>query len=282
MLGRDTEWRQGELLTDEAAQALGLVKGGGAGTRAIVISHDCDLPNEVEEFVELIVGTQVAQPDPMLAKARNPRRLHLSFDSETEGALHIELSHAGKRLVTKGDFAGIGREGMSFALSADEKRALKQWLAARYGRPAFPNAFETHLRKSVGKKSVEQHIAKILEAAAEHLVGVFFDLGEQRSFELSNGQPYSLSISIVYDALEGGRAARDAGEKAAKELQELFKKAYGPADSATDIALENCSAVADAMISLADLRKVDQWRVEYISLREEPAGEFFATGELPP
>lgn len=282
MLGRDTEWRQGELLTDEAAQALGLVEGVGSGMRAIVISHDCDLPNETEEFVELIVGVQVGQPSAMLAKARNPRRLHLSFDSEPGAALHVELSHAGKRVVKKADFASIGREGMNFALSADEKRALKQWLAARYGRPAFPNAFERHLRKVVGQKNVEYQIAKILEAAAEHLVGVFFDLGEQRSVELPDGEPYFLSISIAYDAVEGGPAAREAAETVARDLQTLFERAYGAAEVATEIALETCNAVADALMSLADLRKVDQWRVEYISLREEPAGEFLAVGELPP
>lgn len=34
-------------------------------------------------------------------------------------------------------------------------------------------------------------------------------------------------------------------------------------------------------MSLADLRKVDQWRVEYISLREEPVGDFMSIGEMP-
>ena len=50
---------------------------------------------------------------------------------------------------------------------------------------------------------------------------------------------------------------------------------------ATEIALENCGAVADTYMTLADLRKVDQWRLEYISLGDEPISHFIPTGERP-
>ena len=48
-----------------------------------------------------------------------------------------------------------------------------------------------------------------------------------------------------------------------------------------EIALEGCSAVADTFMTLADLRRVDQWRLEYLSLREDPSSKFLAVGELP-
>jgi len=247
-----------------------------------VISHDCDLPNDNEEFVEIIVGTTIPKPDPMLASARNPRRLHLEFASEAGEHLHIELRHADRQQVRKDNFANLQSRDKSFTLPTDEKRALKQWLAARYGRPAFPNAFENRLRKSSGNKTVEQRIAKLLEPASQYLVGLFFDLGEERSVELLDGEPYFLSISIAYDATEGGHDARAVAEKVADQLNSLFKEAYGVPDTTTEIALEACNAVADSIMSLADLRKVDQWRLEYISLREEPSGDFLAAGEIPP
>jgi hypothetical protein len=112
------------------------------------------------------------------------------------------------------------------------------------------------------------------------LVGLFFDLGEERLSEQSEGEPYYLSISVVYDATAGGQAAREAAEKTANELAALFHKSYGPPEQATEIALDKCNAVADTYLTLADLRKVDQWRLEYISLRENPVGDFLATGEL--
>jgi len=167
-------------------------------------------------------------------------------------------------------------------LPVDAKRALKQWLAARYGRPAFPNAFEDRLRKSVGKKNtVERQVGKIIEPEAKHLVGLFFDLGEHRSAEVAVGEPYALSISVVYDAIEGGTQARQSAEKVAVLLRELFEQAYGKPDAATEIALDACEAVADTSITLADLRRVDQWRLEYISLGDDGHGDFLPVGETP-
>lgn len=181
MLGRDTEWRQG-LLAGEDAHALGLVESLASGKCVIVISHDCDLPNQAEDFVEVIVGTVVPKPNPMLANARNPRRLHLKFSSETGEQTCIQLCHADRQQVRKQEFANLQSSDTRLALPADEKRALKQWLAARYGRPAFPNAFENRLRKTIGKKTVEQRIATILEPASRHLVGYSLNLA-RRGFQ---------------------------------------------------------------------------------------------------
>lgn len=281
MLGRDTTWRQGCLLTQEAAHKLGvLALPQDMEHVVIVISHDCDLPNTGEASVELIVATKEPEQNAMFAKARHPRRLHLMLNSVEQGDLCIELRHERKTQVCKQQFADIAKQ-QPYTLSPDEKRALKQWLAARYGRPAFPNAFESRLNKKIRKKSLEQAVAKILEPASVHLVAVFFDLGEDRTEELTDGEAYALSISVVYDSTEGGAVAREAAESVASNLQDLFTEVYGEPSDATEIALESCQAVADTFMTLADLRRVDQWRVEYISLREEPVGEFFATGSLP-
>jgi len=180
MLGRDTEGRQGDLLTDEQAHAMGWVESLGSNHRVVLISHDCDLPNDTEVFVEVIVGSLVQAPNPMLANARNPRRLHLKFVSDTGVVVCVELSHFDRKQAGKANFARIGPKDVSIILPADEKRALKQWLAARYGRPAFPNAFENRLRKSVGVKTVQYRIAKTLAPEASHLVALFFDLMQDR------------------------------------------------------------------------------------------------------
>jgi hypothetical protein len=39
--------------------------------------------------------------------------------------------------------------------------------------------------------------------------------------------------------------------------------------------------VADTRLTLADLRRVDQWRLEYISLRDDEQGDFLPVGEMP-
>ena len=278
MSDHNEAWRQGHVLTHADAHSLNLVVSTPSDERVVVISHDCDLANQHESKTEVIIGTVIKKVDPMYARARHPRFLHLTFLTSAGEKTHIQIQHADRREIASAAFSNINAADEEFILSSDEKRGLKQWLAARYGRPAFPNAFENRLRNKIKNRTIEQHIAKILEPASEHLIDVFFDLDEQRDCELAENEPYILKISIVYDAIEGGIVARQAAEKTADALTQLFNEAYGTPDKTTEIALEACNAVADTQITLADIRKVDQWRVEYISLREDPIGDFIAIG----
>ncbi len=131
------------------------------------------------------------------------------------------------------------------------------------------------------RQQADRRTAKILEPEAEYLVGLFFDLAEQRREDLGDGQPYTLSISVVYDTIEGGTKARKAAERVAIRLRQLFNTAFGTFDVATEIALDACEAVADTDITLADLRRIDQWRLEHISLRDESHGDFLPAGGTP-
>ena len=284
MLARDTDWRQGDLLTCEAAAALGLVELTGDGYRVIVITHDCDLRHDSESYVEVVVAEVVVKdpkPDPQLSYAKNPRRLHLTYEDAETAPLILELRHRDRHCVPSGDFVAYAIKDNSLALSVEAKRTLKQWLAARYGRSAFPEGFETRLSKRFGRRTVAQGIAKILEPDAKYLVGLFFDLGKQRGAEAVEGEPYALSVSVVYDVTEGGTEARLSAERVAGQLRELFETTYGKPDVATEIALDACEAVADTRLTLADLRRMDQWRLEYISLRDDDQGDFLPVGEMP-
>lgn len=279
---RNTKLQQGCVLTDKDAYRLGLIDSPNPDNYIVVISHDCDLVSNAEEFVEFILGT-ITEPNSAFMSARHPRCLHLKFSTLNGEPTYLELKHANKYQIKKSDLEKLQEMEQALILAKEEKQILKIWLAARYGRPAFPDAFEERLRKEIKRQRVEKRIAKILESesASRYLVGLFFDLGKERFVELNSDQPYFLSISIVYDAIEGGKVAREAAERIAVALGILFQEAYGPVDSATEIVLENCSAVADTFMSLADLRKVDQWRLEYISLRENPHGALLAVGERP-
>jgi hypothetical protein len=281
---RDTDWRQGDLLTQEAAAKLPALSGVfNDERRVVVITHDCDLHNSSEAVIEVIVADIVDKANPQFSYAKNPRKLHLSYDISGGQSSFIELSHGERRrAVPKSEFDEFAAKDSSASLALDAKRVLKQWLAARYGRPAFPNAFEARLRKQVDKKStVERQIGKILEPDAKHLVGLFFDLGEQRLTEAAAEEPYWLRISVVYDMTEGCSHARHSAENVARQLTELFQRVYGTPEIATEIALEACEPVADTVISLADLRRVDQWRLEYISLGDDQCGEFLEVGRTP-
>lgn len=283
MLGRATLWRQGRVIAQAEAIAASLFDEASSSLkRAIVITHDCDLSNDKEVELEVMVGDVVDKKDKQYARARNIRRLHLAFNTSGGAQQFLELQITPKQTISKQFLAGRAKPDSAWVIPDDEKRALKQWLAARYGRPAFPNAFEAHLRKTVSKKqTVEDQLGKALEKISAHLIGVFFDLGENRAAELTNGTPYDLKVTVVYDASEGGQPARLAAEEGVCEIRGVFKAAYGDPALATEIALETCEAVADTFFPLSDLRKVDQWRAQYISLRQDPPEPFLAFGELP-
>ncbi len=258
---------QGSVLTKEDAFELGLINSADCNNRAVIISHDCDLANNVE-YIEFIIGTLIHTPHPLRQHAHHPRQLHLTFDLDEP--FHIELDYHSKKMIEKSKV--ISKVTKILGISEHGKQILKQWLAAGYGRPAFPNEFEKRLDK------IKEKIKKTLAPESKYIFGLFFNLGKDRIVELGTDDPYCLSISVVYDSSQEGLPAKEAGERVAAKLQEFFEKTYGMADSAKGIALEKCVAVADSLISLADLRKVDQWRLEYISLKNDPPSSFLLAG----
>lgn len=281
MLERGTSWRQGHVLKHDDAVSLGLLKPDETNQKVVVITHDCDLQSNSEKNIELMFGP-LKKGSGMMKRAKHPRILDLCFENpESAKKNAIELRHERKVILPKEDFH-CEENDLSFTISAEEKQALKQWLAAKYGRPAFPNSFEERLRAyDEDKKFIfEKEVANIIATNAEHLIGVFFDLGENRFNDVEEGEPYELSINVVYDAIEGGPEAREFAEKACADLNALFHKFYGdPIQGHSElIELNICSAVADTHFSLYAMRRMDQWRVEYISLEDETYGEFIGAG----
>ncbi len=214
MISRDTEWRQGSAITQESFSTLCPAEKG-QNTHAIVITHDCDLPNAKEELVEVILGSRITKADSNFTHARHPRRLHITYQIKNSSQFAvIELTHAKRLCISKKEFFQIAVPNLNLILPPEEKRVLRQWLSARYGRPAFPNAFEARLKKD---KNLEKKLSSILSPANSQLVGIFFDLGEERTIDLPPEQPYFLRISIVYDSI-GGPAARKVAEECAANI----------------------------------------------------------------
>ncbi|EHZ6844979.1 hypothetical protein K6N65_004470 [Escherichia coli] len=281
MLVRGTSWRQGHVLKHDDAVSLGILQPDETNHKVVVITHDCDLQSNSEKNVELMFGP-LKKGSSRMKRAKHPRILDLCFENpESAKKNAVELRHERKVIIPKEAFC-CEENDPAFSISTEEKQALKQWLAAKYGRPAFPNSFEERLRAyDEDKKFIfEKEVADIIATNAEHLIGVFFDLGEERFNDLEEGIPYELSINVVYDATEGGPDARRAAEQTCSDLKALFYKFYGdPTLGHSElIELNACIAVADTHFSLYALRRMDQWRVEYISLEEDSYGDFIGAG----
>ncbi|KGT86453.1 hypothetical protein NG99_25760 [Erwinia typographi] len=269
-----TTWRQGQILKHEDAVSLGLLTEEQTGIKVVVISHDCDLQSSSEQKIEFIAGPLIKGAG-NFSWAKHPRILHLNLEQVLDvDQSAIELRHDNKFQIDKGNFTCTECDH-GYIISSQEKQILKQWLASRYGRPAFPDVFESRLRAfDVKKFRFERELAKIISDHSKYLIGIFFDLGEDRFVDLEESIPYELNIHLVYDLIGGGPEARKETEQAVTLITKLFMTYHGDPAASVLIALMSCNAVPDIEFNLYALRRMDQWRVEYISLQNDEIGDY--------
>lgn len=269
---RETNWRQGHVLPPEATAHFELTNPAEpAATCVVVVTHDCDLANdnlEVEPFVEVIVGRTVENASGNFTWAKAPRTLH--YPVEREGvAAHVELVATAKVQLRKSDLARF-QPDLRFHLDGPTLAVLRNWLSARYNRAAFPDAFVTRMRET----KADAKLAKALEVHGKNISFTYFDLDKGQCVERAEGDPYRLSIVLVFNpgddpdtSAEAADAAADAVEKAvAGRLPE-----EGPS-----ILLEACFAVSEDDIRVSQARVLNLWRLEYMTYRadDEQLGQF--------
>ena len=175
---RRTPWRQGHVLTADTVAALRLVpEANPVSLVVVVVSHDCDLAQDPssEPMVEVIVGRRVATANGNFTHGKNPRRLHVPA-VDADAAICIELMATARRSIPKQDLAGH-LPSATVLVDPAGRNTLQYWLAARYRRSAFPDAFDSYLMET----GVARRMAKILEPLGSHIVAVFFDVDEGRA-----------------------------------------------------------------------------------------------------
>ena len=114
---------------------------------AVVISHDCDIAEqdiEAEPFIEVVIGRWIDSCDPNLSNSKSTRLLHLEVEVGEEHR-PVELQIIKRASVRKAEMFDSSPDNR-FTLSSDSKLILRNWLAARYNRPAFPDELNRRLR----------------------------------------------------------------------------------------------------------------------------------------
>lgn len=261
---RETPWRQGNVLPDDASKALDLSHPESPErTFVVVTSHDCDLaadPNR-EPFVELVTG-RVIDAIKADSHAKSARRLQIEFH-RPQGLLAAELSAVHKAFVKKDDLAPFDPR-TDVSLDAQGLSILQRWLAARYRRAAFPDEFERRLKEAKMPRCIE----KALDTAGKHVVAVFFDVdGGEDSQRNGPGDLYRLGIYLLYDTSQNESDAEAAARSAADDIEKAFESAFQSQDKVwKNMRLEYCDVIADQAISYRDSLLFKQWRLEHISL----------------
>ena len=264
-----TEWRQGNVLADEAVAEFGLVSSAGPdNTIVAVVSHDCDVTADVarEPTVEVVIGRRIDKLGAD-ANAKTARRLHLPFlQGDTEVPVELEIT---TKTALKKEAVLATKPRAEMTLSAKARVTLQHWLAARYYRAAFPEEFEARLKAKPGK--LDEKIEKAMKAPGEHVLAVYFDLdrGEERE---RNGPDdlYELTITLLYDSEKNEKAAYAAAKKAADAIEKAFEVALCANGKWHHIKLLSCDVASDNAMSVAASRMLKQWRLDHMSLKEDP------------
>lgn len=260
---RETPWRQGHVLCAKARAALELHHIDADATCAVVISHDCDLANddlEAEPHVEVIIGRVVSAANGNFSWGKAPRTLHLPV--QRDGAMvTVELVTTSKRLVPKSALAGFEPDG-TFALDGEGIAVLRSWLSARYNRAAFPDTFVQRMQKT----KADAKLAKKLEPHGALISFIYFDLDGGRVLERPDGEPYELSIVLVYPPGDDAEASADAADKLAEDVKDVCEARL---TDKKQIIIKSCIAISEDDLPVSQARVLTHWRLEHMTLKAD-------------
>ncbi|SMG67114.1 conserved hypothetical protein, partial [methanotrophic bacterial endosymbiont of Bathymodiolus sp.] len=158
-------WKQGCLISPENTAKLikstldFFEKNGSTDTWLVIITQDCDLIRKIDDepYVELLALQKLSSKPGLLMRGHSARKLHLGLDNEN-GTVRFECSIHDRFRIKKASLLETDCN-QALAFSENELRLLRQWLARRYARAAFPDHFENNL------KSRSKDVKKLFKSA---------------------------------------------------------------------------------------------------------------------
>ena len=266
---RETPWRQGHVLPQEAVEALGFAHTNlPEATCVIVISHDCDIANDdlsAEPDVEVIIGCLPTTTNGNFSWAKTPRTLHLeTIRAGTK--VTIELTAVAKCIVSKEMLAAFYPDALH-SLSGHSLSILRSWLAVRYNRAAFPDAFNNRLSDS----KVDRKLAKLIEPLEHRLSAVYFDIDGGVEIDRSDDSAYELKIVLVYPPGDDPVLAAEVIETLEDAIDKLFEVLHFHQDTNTwhGIELKTCMTISEDDLTVSLARLLTQWRLEHMTLKAD-------------
>jgi hypothetical protein len=229
------------------------------------VSHSCDLASSEEDRVELIVGREVSEVQATHQNGQSVRYLNLKSELPGGGVDFALFQMKDRKLIAKEDLdRSTPWDRVSYA--TQQRGLLRRWMAQRYARSEFPDAFVTWLKDS----RVLARLEKLAKQNSAALVGIYFDL-EDDSERTNPDDPYSLGITVVYTADDEG--AKEAARQVAEQISAEFDRRCRVGDRWQWIELLNCEPASDLEFPLAASCEFRRWRLEHRSVCGEPLPE---------
>jgi len=163
-------WRQGSLIistkarhiTDASIDYFNHVVS--SDTWLVVLTQDCDLVRNIEQepYVEILAITKLPTFPNNAMRGQSARLLHLTINID-QVTHWFECNIHDRFRINKPSLQDLDCD-TSLVLVENELRMLRQWLARRYTRAAFPDHFETYLASTKGqvKSLFKSQAAKLI------------------------------------------------------------------------------------------------------------------------
>lgn len=247
-------WSQGSIVGAELAQTLAQGSNAEPARVWVIASPDCDVVHasfEVDPQVELVAAVAAAKPpDGQLSHGRNPRVLQLP---DSEGRLEFRIAH---RLAIERTL--LARHAPTRTLDDAAIRMLARWVAKRYVRQAFPDAFNERIRPATRK------IDRALKRHGVDASGIFVALNDWG--ELQEQDAYRAVISVVFPDAVGLDEAREA------KLAQLAAALRTALDACDGIEVADARHLGESEVTLHDLHTFKRWEFDFRSHSGRPGG----------
>jgi hypothetical protein len=233
--------------------------GHGTADCAVVISQDCDVVQavEVEPFLEVIAAKVLEPPRPDLLHGRNPRLIDIPVVAPVGRYLHISVHDRFR--IEKHDLAAHAPSA-TITLDREMTSQLAKWIAKRYTRVAWPDAFNERLA------AVDDKLERLFKSdSGKVITGIWLNL-DPVDEELDWNRDYRLAVWLTMrsDSMMDRNEVR-RGEEFEQRLRQLLGSCKG-------IELYEIDIRKESDVSLEDLRLLRRLDKDYRSIANSPGG----------
>lgn len=251
---RSNGWLQGSVSRIDLAELL--IEDGeliSKESRAVVVSHSCDVTNcslDKEPFCDVIIAIPTDSPESQALK--NPRRLDLEFHSpKTGGSMWLRLEAQHRLSVPRHVFCDHQADD-EWTLLPSDQMVLADWMAARYNRPALPDSFP---RQFLTNRSAEKKFRKKVKSINESVNGIYVSLSPNG--ELNAGETYSATFLLLMKP----EASAEEMEELRIEVEEIIS---GGSDMDVMVVTKK-----ESDVSVATFRKFTRLYYDHLSQRDQ-------------
>ena len=252
----ESAWRQGSVIPRELIPENSLPPNLAQDDKLIIVSHDCDVVQpsyETEPYVEFVIARarKPAEEEGNFLRGKNPRSLQVwAAVAGTKQLFQISIHD---RYSMPRDRLESGPPDSNCTFSKSDIGIIARWIAKRYTRSGFPNAFNQRI-VTIGKK-----LGKTLSANGKDITGIFITFYGS-DLELPSNESYQIAIRIVIPAEAAADQQREfQAIRATTEIQALLAQCKG-------IELIDIRVDGEDEFTLEDLNLSRAWDFDYLSV----------------